>query len=159
MARLRIGPLSYGPKGRRGLHLGPLNMSYNTRNPAFGAFMLLVIVVALVKTLWPYLLLFGVVFLTAWLLTKEKREEQAAAAKQRQVQEIQQWLKGAPPPLPLPARFTDNWFAANVPKLHPGQVSVLLDEMHARGWTTRRIEQRVGPHLQRNPFYTGQRLP
>lgn len=117
--------------------------------------MLLVIIVAVVSAFWPYLLAIGGVLLVLWLLTKEKRAERAAAVQQRQAEELQRWLKAPPPPLPLPGRFTDNWFAANVPRLHPGQVPVLFEEMHARGWTSRRIEQRVGPYLQQNPFYTG----
>jgi hypothetical protein len=49
MARVRIGPLSYGPNGRRGIHLGPFSGSYNTRSPWIGALVLLGIVVAIAQ--------------------------------------------------------------------------------------------------------------
>jgi hypothetical protein len=60
----------------------------------------------------------------------------------------QRWLESPPPPLQLPARFTQGWIEENVPYLHPGQVPVLIDELHARGWKDERIAQRVAPYLE-----------
>jgi hypothetical protein len=156
MARVRVGPLSYGPKrGQRGIHAGPFSASYNVNNPVFGAFMLLVVIVAIVKAFWPYLLAAAAALVLILVLTRGLRAEHAAAAKKQRELQVQQWLRSPPPPLPLPGRFTDNWFAANVPSLHPGQVPVLLAEMRARGWTNQRIAQRVGLYLHQNPFYNG----
>jgi len=81
----------------------------------------------------------------------ERRRHQAALV--RAAAEERRWLASPPPPLTLPGRFTENWLAANVPQLHPGQVPVLMEELHDRGWTDERIERRVAPHLARNPFY------
>lgn len=174
MARIRIGPLSYGPKGRRGIHAGPFSASYNTRSPAFGAFMLLVVIVAIVKSA-PYLLLIVLVPLLVWFGTKRKREEQEATVQQRRAEqavatqqrrveqeavEVQaqavaqrKWLEGSPPTLYVPRRFSEGWFADNVPQLHPGQVPALIDELRARGWTDQRIQQRLARYLVMNPFW------
>jgi hypothetical protein len=38
----------------------------------------------------------------------------------------------------------------------PGQVPAFLQELHERGWTDQRIQQRVMPYLAMNPFYTVQ---
>lgn len=173
MARVRIGPLSYGPKGRRGVHVGPFSASYNVRNPFFGAFMLLVVVVAIVQSA-PYLLLLVLIPLYLGLKRKEKREQQGAAARQlhaeqaaaaqklREQQAVaeakiqaeaqRKWLEGPPPTLYPPHRFSEKWFAGNLPKLHPGQVRPLFLELYARGWTNERIEQRLHRYFQQNPF-------
>jgi hypothetical protein len=78
---------------------------------------------------------------------------------QRRAEAQQRWLERPPPPLRTPKRFTEKWFAANVPKLHPGQIPVLVAELRTRGWTSRRIEQRIGRHLAANPFYTRDAIP
>lgn len=93
------------------------------------------------------------------------REEQAREAHLRAVRHAadmeararaeQAWLAGPPPALRVPGRFTDKWFAENVPGLHPGQVPVLLEELRDRGWTDERIARRVQPYLLRNPHYAG----
>ena len=153
MARLRVGPLSYGPKGRRGLHAGPFGFSYNTRNPVLGAFVLLAIIIAVVQAFWPYLLAAGVIIVVARIATQGGRANAAEAAKQRREEALQRWLTGPPPPLALPARFSHGWWASNLPGMHPGQVPILLAEMRARGWTNERIQQRVGPYLRQNPYY------
>jgi hypothetical protein len=152
MARIRIGPLSYGPKGRRGVHAGPFSASYNTRSPAFGAFMLVVIVLAIIIKFWPVLVVGGLVFLVVWLATKEKRAEQAAARARARAEAQQRWLQAPPPTLYVPARFSEQWFAKNVPRLHPGQVPTLFAELKARGWTQQKIAQRLGRYLAQNPF-------
>jgi hypothetical protein len=59
----------------------------------------------------------------------------------------EQWLAGPPPALDLPGRFTQNWIKENVPRLHPGQVSALTDELYRRGWTDDDITQRISPYL------------
>jgi hypothetical protein len=76
-----------------------------------------------------------------------------AAERQRAFEEAHHaWLAGPAPPLSLPSRFSERWFADNVPYLHPGQVPVLMDELRARGWKDDRIAQRVGPFLSANPY-------
>lgn len=154
MARIRIGPLSYGPRGRRGIHLGPFSASYNANNRFLGGLMLLVIIIAIVQAIWPFLL--ALAFLTGIYLvaTKDKRAANRAATQQRKAEETQQWLAAPPPTLYVPPRFSEEWFAANVPRLHPGQIPVLFAEMRARGWNDQRIAQRLTRYLQQNPFYT-----
>ena len=49
--------------------------------------------------------------------------------------------------------MTQKWIAENVSSMHPGQVPVLMAELHSRGWTDDVIERRVAPHLLNNPFY------
>jgi hypothetical protein len=77
---------------------------------------------------------------------------QAARAAERAA-DHQAWLDGPAPPLRLPGRFTENWFATNLPSMHPGQLSPLTEELLARGWTGRRIKQRVAPYLATNPDF------
>jgi hypothetical protein len=96
------------------------------------------------------LLLFVLAAATVAPLVRRERERQSELAAQRAHEATlarQVWLDGPAPPLPLPSRFTQNWIAANVPYLHPGQVPVLLAEMRARGWSEERIDQRVRPYL------------
>jgi hypothetical protein len=179
MARVRVGPLSYGPKGRRGIHAGPFSASYNVHNPAFGAFMLLVVVLAVVSKIWPLLLVGAVVFVPVWLVTKGKRDASAAEARrqaairdetaqrlaaERDAAEAQarakaqrEWLEGPPPTLYVPRRFSEDWFATNVPHLHPGQVPTLVEEMRARGWSEQRIQQRLPRYLVQNQFWMVER--
>jgi Type I restriction enzyme R protein N terminus (HSDR_N) len=54
---------------------------------------------------------------------------------------------GSPPPLQMPARFTEKWIAANVGRLHPGQIPTLIDEMRRRGWANAEIHRRLAPYL------------
>jgi hypothetical protein len=90
------------------------------------------------------LLLFGLGLASVpfWGVIKRRaavRQRQALLAHQR-------WLGSPPPPLQLPARFTQRWIEENVPYLHPRQVPALIDELHARGWKDDRIAQRVAPY-------------
>ncbi len=68
-------------------------------------------------------------------------------AIERKRQRYEQWLASPAPPLTVPGRFTQEWIAVNVPRLHPGQVSTLLEEMRSRGWSGADIERRVLPYL------------
>jgi hypothetical protein len=90
------------------------------------------------------LALAAIPFLGAASERRAEREREAQA-------EYQRWLSGPPPTLVVPSRFTDRWFAENVPQLHPGQVPTLIGELRARGWKDDRISQRVGPYLDLNP--------
>jgi hypothetical protein len=81
------------------------------------------------------------------LAARARAEAEAKAKAQRE------WLHGPPPTLYVPRRFSEDWFADNVPKLHPGQVPTLLAELRARGWTDQRIGQRIARYLAANPFY------
>jgi hypothetical protein len=93
----------------------------------------------------------------AWAEKEEAEAKQQVirvkALEKQRVDEQQAWLEGPPPYLRLPGRFTEIWFAANVPGMHPGQVPALLDELFARGWTGERIKQRIAPYLAANQFY------
>jgi hypothetical protein len=77
----------------------------------------------------------------------------AAAEAQAQAVALREWLEGPPPTLYVPRRFSEDWFADNVPKLHPAQVPALLDELRARGWTDQRIQQRLARYLALNQFW------
>jgi hypothetical protein len=74
--------------------------------------------------------------------TAEQQRQQAAAHRR--------WLMAPPERCSFPPRFTQEWIAANVPRLHPGQVPMLTAEMKARGWTEARIDARVGPFLDQH---------
>lgn len=76
--------------------------------------------------------------LVVWLLVASRKQAAARHAA---------WLAGPPPPLHFPGRFTVNWFRANGPGLHPGQVPMLLAELRRRGWSSSDIEQRATPYL------------
>lgn len=90
----------------------------------------------------------------------EARAEAAAAQDRARAQAAaeeaaRQWLQGPPPTLYVPRRFTEHWFAANLPTLHPAQIDPLFRELLARGWTNERIEQRLHRYLLQNPFLEG----
>jgi hypothetical protein len=157
MARVRIGPLSYGPRGQRGIHLGPFSASYNANrwNLFVGVLVVIGLVVIVVKAIWPFLLAAVVLVGVYMIATKDKRAANRAAMRQRRAEELQRWLDGPPPTLYVPPRFSEQWFATHVPRLHPGQVPVLRAEMRARGWSDRHITQRLGRYLAQNPFYDG----
>jgi hypothetical protein len=116
-----------------------------------GAFMLVVIVVALVAKFWPIMVVGIIIFVVVWAATKEKRAEQAAARAKAQAEERQRWLQAPPPRLYVPTRFSEQWFATNVPRLHPGQVPTLFRELRARGWSEQKIHQRLARYLAQNP--------
>ncbi len=78
---------------------------------------------------------------------------QAAAEAEAKAVALREWLEGPAPTLYVPRRFSEDWFADNVPKLHPAQVPALLDELHARGWTDQRIQQRLARYLALNQFW------
>lgn len=76
-------------------------------------------------------------------LVRERQEREARDRATRQAAEAearakarQTWLDGPPPPLRVPGRFTDKWFAENAPQLHPGQVPVLMAELTKEGGQT-----------------------
>lgn len=157
MARVRVGPLSYGPRGRRGIHLGPFSASYNANawNQFVGVLVLLGLIIIVVRAIWPFLVAAAVLTVVYILATKDKRAAKRAAISQRRAEELQRWLNGPPPTLYVPPRFSEQWFAANVPRLHPGQVPVLRAEMKARGWSDQNIAHRLGRYLGQNPYYVG----
>jgi hypothetical protein len=41
-----------------------------------------------------------------------------------------------------------NWIAANVPHLHPGQVPMLEQELRLRGWHQQDMSARVVPYVR-----------
>ena len=84
-------------------------------------------------------------------LAEIQRNRAALEAKAERARE--QWLHDPPPDLELPGRFTDRWFEENGPALHPGQIPILIDELYERGWTDERIERRVEPYLEQNPYF------
>ena len=168
-----MGPVSVSSKGRVGVRAGPVSVYGGGRRRrsrrrsssgggggALIAFLGIVLVVGLAVEYWyivvPVLVVVLVMAVAGSNQKKQREAERAAAAEQARVQAQRRWLEGPPPVLHMPGRFTENWFAANVPSLHPGQVPPLLEELHERGWTDQRIEKRVRPYLLRNPFYTEQ---
>jgi hypothetical protein len=116
----------------------------------------IVVVIALIVAYWyiavPVLILIGVLTAIVTKANAEKKAEQARLLAERQAETQRKWLAGPPPTLLVPGRFTDKWFAENVPYLHPGQVPALMQELHERGWTDDRIDRRVRPYLLRNPY-------
>jgi hypothetical protein len=178
--RIRMGPVSVSSKGRVGVRAGPVSVYGGGRRRrsrrrsssgggggALIALFGILLVVGLAIEYWyivvPVLVVVLVIAGAGSNQKKQREAEQAAAAKQARaaagqarIEAQRRWLEGPPPVLHVPGRFTENWFAANVPSLHPGQVPALLEELHERGWTDQRIEKRVGPYLLRNRFYTGQ---
>jgi hypothetical protein len=175
--RIRMGPVSVTSKGRVGVRAGPVSVygggrrrrSRRRSSSGGGALIALfgvILVVGLAVEYWyiivPVLVVVLVITVAGANQKKQRAAEKAAAAKQARaaagqarIEAQHRWLEGPPPVLRVPGRFTENWFAANVPSLHPGQVPALLEELHERGWTDQRIDKRVRPYLLRNPFYTG----
>lgn len=180
--RLRMGPVSVSSRGRVGVRAGPVSVygggrrrrrSSSSSSGGGGVLAVIVVtavVVGLAVKYWYValpLLIVGtlVTVVIAKASAKAKEERQAEEARLRAVRQAadaearakaeQEWLAGAPPMLYVPGRFTDKWFAENLPGLHPGQVPVLLEELHDRGWTDDRIDRRVRPYLLRNPHYDG----
>jgi len=86
------------------------------------------------------------------LAERPAREQVAKEHEQQRLAAQRQWLEGPPPTLVVPRRFSEEWFAVNVPNLHPGQLPTLLDELRARGWTDTRITQRLTRYVSQNPF-------
>jgi hypothetical protein len=80
---------------------------------------------------------------------EEQREHRMQVAEEQRRARIahEAWLAGPPPVLLFPGRFTQNWIAQHCPGLHPGQLPVLLEELHRRGWSDSDIERRVEPYL------------
>jgi hypothetical protein len=162
--RVRMGPVSLSSRGRVGLHAGPVSVYGGGRRRSssggggaalLGGLLLLALVVAAIEWAikhWyisiPALIALGYVGYLAMKAEDRRREE----ARKREAAALKAWLAGPPPPLPVPGRFTTNWFAANVPSLHPGQIPVLLTELQARGWTQEKIATRVMPYIQSNPY-------
>jgi hypothetical protein len=81
--------------------------------------------------------------------------ERRAAERQRQaVLAHQGWLESPPPPLQLPARFTQSWIEENVPYLHPGQVPGLGSVVKSDGATPARRLRPAGVR----PFWAAGRI-
>lgn len=77
----------------------------------------------------------------------------AAEEKARQDEEaVRQWLLNPPPALEVPTRFSEQWFAATIPSMHPGQWPSLNSELRARGWTPEKIETRLSRYVAANPY-------
>jgi hypothetical protein len=163
---LRGGPFKVSSRGRVGVRVGPVSAyagGRHRRSSSSGGGMVLLgifalaVVLAIAVKYWyiavPFLILIVAVVIAGAKGQAEKAAAQAAADEQARVEAQREWLQRPPPVLYLPGRFTENWFAANVPGLHPSQVPVLLEELHERGWTDERIEKRVRPYLLRNPYY------
>jgi hypothetical protein len=177
---VRAGPVGmYGGGGRRRRR----SSSDSSGGVLIAIFAVVVAIAFAVKYWYVSLPVLAVILVIAVAVHKDNKQKQAEAdhigaqlaaedAKRRVAQEAAaveqraalaaaeerargEWLAGAPPALHLPGRFTDNWFAAHVPGLHPGQVPVLLEELHERGWNDARIERRVRPYLLENPYYNG----
>jgi hypothetical protein len=162
-----MGPVSVTSKGRVGVRAGPVSVygggrrRHSRRRSSSGggaliAFLGVVLVVGLAIEYWyivvPILVVVIIMAVAGSNQKKQRQAERTAAAERIQLEAQHRWLDGPPPALQVPGRFTENWFAENVPSLHPGQVPALLEELHERGWTDQRIEKRVRPYMLKNPF-------
>jgi len=58
---------------------------------------------------------------------------------------------GADSSFSWPGRFTDAWFAANVPRLDAAQLAALRSELYRRSWTDQEIEDRALVHARETP--------
>ena len=153
MAQVRLGPIAYGPNGHRSAQIGPLGMTYNANSPFMNGLMALVTAVAIISALWPFLLALGVLTVLVIALNKRRHGLRRPPIQPAQSDAIHTWPHRPAPALALPTRFSEQWFAANVPSLHPAQVPLLRAEMKSRGWTNRHIAQRLDPYLRQNPAY------
>jgi hypothetical protein len=139
---LRAGPFRVSSRGRVGVRLGPVSWygggRRRRRKSSSGGWVVVgvLIVIGLAIKYW-YIaipLAVGVV----WVIALSRKR---AAARH------QAWLAGPPPPLSFPGRFTQNWFNANGPSLHPGHIPTLLSELRRRGWSDLDIHERAAPYL------------
>jgi hypothetical protein len=73
-----------------------------------------------------------------------------AERRVRRDAQLAAWLVAPPPRLQAPGRFTENWFAEQVPLLHPGQIPMLEEALRNRGWKDDKIAHRLAPYLQEN---------
>lgn len=154
--RVRMGPVSVSSRGRVGVSAGPVTIYGGARrrrgsragSRGGGSALLLALValgaIGLAIEYWyvsiPVALALAVVVMWSRRRARTRRQEAEQA-----------WLGAPAPPLAVPSRFTDRWFAANVPVMHPGQVPALLAALRSRGWSNEKIAERVGPHLSANP--------
>jgi hypothetical protein len=83
---------------------------------------------------------------------RKERAERAEADRIEREKRVAAWLAAPPSELELPGRFTETWFADRIPRLHPGQISVLESALRNRGWKDDRIRERIAPYLARNPW-------
>src|SRR4051812_38352163 len=124
--RLRMGPVSVSSRGRIGVRAGPLSMysggsRRRTKSGGWGLLGLLLaaaIILSAAIQYWMYVLPALIVATVIAFKLRTRGRARRAEAHAR-------WLAAPPPPLELPGRFTQNWIASNVPRLHPGQVPVL----------------------------------
>lgn len=156
--RFRSGPLSVSSRGRVGVSAGPVSWSgggRRRRNTSGGGGCIgLVLFAGLVVIAVEWLVehwyvsvpaFFAIVFASVKCAEyfAEKRQVERAA-----------WLAAPGPPLVVPIRFSESWFAENVPSLHPDQVPALYEALANRGWSAGKIESRLRPYLDANPFLT-----
>lgn len=169
--RVRVGPVSLSSRGRVGVSAGPFSVSGggsrrrsrgSSGDGALVALVGLVLLVGLAVVYW-YITLpiaaIGVV-LFVWLSRREReaRAQYAIEREARLAEEARQreaariaWLAAPAPPLAVPTRFTEAWFAAEIPNLHPGQIEPLRRALRARGWKDTKIDERIAPYLSANP--------
>lgn len=146
---VRLGPFRVNTRGRVGVSAGPFYAYGGGRGRrGGGGGWLLVIAAAVIATTIVYWYIALPVAIVSVVVVYWARR----SGHRRRAEAVQRWLSMPAPPLMVPSRFTQNWIAANVPQLHPGQVPVLVRELRARGWTDERIDERVGPYLAANPY-------
>lgn len=142
--RVSAGPMSWSGGGRRSNASGG--------GSCLGLILVLGLVAIAVEWIvehWYIAVPVLVVALFAVLLAVGKYVEHSEAKRQA---EIEAWLAAPGPPLVVPTRFSENWFAENVPSLHPDQVPALYDALRHRGWREDKIEARLRQYLDANPF-------
>ena len=139
---VKAGPVSVYAGGRRRRR----RQSDGGGGGGLVAFIAIALLIALIVKFWYIALAVVIVMGSVAVLTsrrsarqaKERARAQAAAIEaeaaetaerhameeQTRLEAQRRWLAGPPPPLVLPGRFTENWFASHVPSMHPGQVPV-----------------------------------
>jgi hypothetical protein len=170
--RVRVGPFSVSSSGRVGARAGPVSVYGGGRRhrrkkssggSGIGAILLVLILLGLAIEYWYVALPILALFILGAMLSagadsklKEQRAlEEAAGRREAEAQRLsaqQAWLKGRPPPLVPPGRFSETWFAENIPKMHPGQIPMLFVALRSRGWSDDKINERLAHHLARNEF-------
>jgi hypothetical protein len=166
---IRLGHFSLSSRGRAGIRVGPISAygggrrrrtrarrhastNMSAREWTFSICILLIVTAIVLAVQHPYVglpsvAIAGVLAATVYGRVRTRHRLQEEEATRAAARSYQQWLEGPPPPLATPSRFTQTWIADNVPRLHPGQMPVLFEEMRSRGWSERDLELRVVPYL------------
>jgi hypothetical protein len=73
--------------------------------------------------------------------------EHLATELRRKAAAVEEPSPGTAPGTGWPARFSDGWFAANLPGMNSSQFDAMRAELHKRSWTDAEIARKVSKHL------------